>query len=200
MARPREFDVDDVLGKAMHVFWARGYAATSMADIYEATGLKPGSLYAAFRDKEELFRRSFEAYAAFFRATLPHDLQGMAAISAWIGIQVRLSVEDPERKGCMIVSTVAERAVHSEATRALAAGRLQEIRDFFARHLGIAQRAGEIDAAADIPRQADALLGTVIAVMSLGRAGADRTTIENVGSAALAALRPSPLIDRSISN
>ena len=67
-----------MLAKATEVFWRRGYAATAMSDVYEATGLKPGSLYAAFKDKEELFRRCFEAYAAFFRRTLPTDRAGVA--------------------------------------------------------------------------------------------------------------------------
>src|SRR6188508_1544575 len=98
MARPREFDVDDVLLKATAVFWRRGFAATSMSDLYEATGLKPGSLYAAFKDKDHLFRRCFEAYAAFFRQTLPTDCSGVAAIEAWLALQARLAAEDPERK------------------------------------------------------------------------------------------------------
>src|SRR4051794_29274294 len=131
MGRRREFQVEAVLAQATEVFWRRGYAATSMSDVYEATGLKPGSLYAAFRDKEELFRRCFENYAAFFRRTLPTDQNGLAAIRSWLELQIRLATQDPERKGCLIVNTLAEREVHSAATQALASGRLQEIRDFF---------------------------------------------------------------------
>jgi AcrR family transcriptional regulator len=57
MGRRRAFHLDDVLAQATEVFWRRGYAATAMSDIYEATGLNPGSLYGVFKDKEELFRR-----------------------------------------------------------------------------------------------------------------------------------------------
>ena len=186
MARPREFDVDDVLLKATAVFWRRGFAATSMSDLYEATGLKPGSLYAAFKDKDHLFRRCFEAYAAFFRQTLPTDRSGVAAIEAWLALQARLAAEDPERKGCLIVNTLAEREVHSEATRALAGGRLQEIRDFFLRHLSLAVGRGELPGAFEIEATADALVGAVISIMALGRAGADRRMIEHVAQAATA--------------
>ncbi len=76
MARPKEYAVDEVLAKAMTVFWRQGYAATSMADLYAATGLKPGNLYATFTDKETLFRRAFEAYVEHFRATLPAGSTG----------------------------------------------------------------------------------------------------------------------------
>lgn len=184
MARTREFDMALVLDQATTVFWRQGFAAASMSDIYAATGLKPGSLYAAFGDKDGLFRRCFEAYAEQFRATLPQDKTGLQAIGAWLRVQAHLAAEDPERKGCLIVNTVAERALHSEATKALAAGRLQEIRDFFRQHLGLAKAAGSLAPALSIDVEADALTGAVIAIMSLGRAGADRRAIDNVAASA----------------
>ncbi|MGX9965199.1 TetR/AcrR family transcriptional regulator [Roseomonas sp. F4] len=192
MARPREFDTEAVVRQAMEVFWRRGYAATAMSDIYEATGLKPGSVYAAFGDKETLFQRAFAAYARHFRATLPTGPTGLPAIRAWLDAQVRLATEDPERRGCLIVNTVMEREVHSEATRALAQGRLQEIRDFFVEHVALAVRDGALPDGTAVPAKADALLGAVVAIMSLGRAGADRTTIAHVAEGAIAALNPTP--------
>ncbi len=188
MARTREFKIDDVLNQAMEAFWKRGYAATSMADIYDATGLKPGSLYAAFKDKEELFRRCFETYASHFRATLPQDRSGLAAIEAWLMLQAKLAADDPERKGCLIINTVTERDIHSAATRALASGRLQEIRDFFTRHLALAVAAGEVQKNVAVEVHADALLGAVVGIMALGRAGADKRLIDNVARAAFASL------------
>jgi TetR/AcrR family transcriptional repressor of nem operon len=167
MGRRRAFQLDEVLAQATEVFWRRGYAATAMSDVYEATGLKPGSLYAVFRDKEELFRRCFEGYAAFFRRTLPMDQAGLPAIRSWLCLQVRLAADDPDRKGCLIVNTLAEREVHSAATRALATGRLHEIRDFFLRQLAVAAERGEVGNGRDLEAAADALTGTVISIMAL---------------------------------
>jgi len=62
MARPREFDEDHVLDRALHVFWDKGYDAASLADLQEATGLTKSSLYKAFESKEGLFRRVVERY------------------------------------------------------------------------------------------------------------------------------------------
>ncbi len=192
MARPREFDTDTVLARAMEVFWARGYAATAMSDIYAATGLKPGSVYAAFGDKETLFRQAFEAYAKHFRATLPAGPPGLPAIEAWLKTQAKLAAEDPARRGCLIINTVMERELHSPATQAMAQGRLQEIRDVFLHHLGHAQVAGALPKGLDLVPQADALVGAVVAIMALGRAGADEAAIGHVAAAAMAGLKNLP--------
>jgi TetR/AcrR family transcriptional repressor of nem operon len=62
MARPREFDIDQVLDAAINTFWTKGYEATSMADLMEAMNLKKGSIYKAFEDKHDLFCKALERY------------------------------------------------------------------------------------------------------------------------------------------
>jgi TetR/AcrR family transcriptional regulator, transcriptional repressor for nem operon len=196
MPRPREFDTATVLNQAMRLFWRKGYVATSMADIYQATGLKPGNLYAAFKDKEGLFQQAFEQYAAYFHSTLPKDSTGLAAIADWLNLQAKLAINDKNRAGCLIVNTVAEREAHSPATQAMAQGRMREIRDFFVKHLTLAVHDGTLRNHTDIDMHADALVGAVVAIMTLGRAGADGATIAHVAKAALSALN----IDQSIKN
>lgn len=61
--RPREFDADKALDKALHVFWRHGYEGASLSDLTEAMGISRPSLYAAFGNKEELFRRALDRYA-----------------------------------------------------------------------------------------------------------------------------------------
>ena len=62
MARPREFDEDEVLQSALRVFWEKGYEGTALTDLLEATGLTKSSLYKAFDSKEGLFWRAVERY------------------------------------------------------------------------------------------------------------------------------------------
>jgi AcrR family transcriptional regulator len=62
MGRPREFDPDRALDRALRVFWRSGYEGASMADLTEAMGITRPSLYAAFGNKEELFRKALDRY------------------------------------------------------------------------------------------------------------------------------------------
>ena len=61
--RPREFDADEALDRALEVFWRKGYEGASLAELTEAMGINRPSLYAAFGNKEALFRRAFDRYA-----------------------------------------------------------------------------------------------------------------------------------------
>jgi AcrR family transcriptional regulator len=63
MGRPREFDVDRALDQALEVFWRNGYEGASIADLTSAMGINPPSLYAAFGNKERLFRKALDRYA-----------------------------------------------------------------------------------------------------------------------------------------
>jgi AcrR family transcriptional regulator len=62
MGRPREFDIDDALDRALQVFWRKGYEGASMNDLTESMGITRPSLYAAFGNKETLFRKAFDRY------------------------------------------------------------------------------------------------------------------------------------------
>ncbi len=64
MGRPREFDADKALDQAMQVFWRKGYEGASVTDLTEAMGITRPSLYAAFGNKDELFRKVLDRYEA----------------------------------------------------------------------------------------------------------------------------------------
>ena len=63
IGRPRAFDLDEALDSALTVFWRKGYDGTSISDLTEAMGINPPSLYAAFGNKEKLFRKALDRYA-----------------------------------------------------------------------------------------------------------------------------------------
>jgi TetR/AcrR family transcriptional repressor of nem operon len=190
MARPRSFDIEAFLDEAMAVFWARGFGATAMADIYSATGIGPGSVYTVVKDKEALFQRVFERYAVGFRATMASDLSGLAALQRWFAMQVEFLTADPDRKGCLIANTIMERHAFSPETQQLAAARIDEIRDYFRTQIAAGQAEGSVRADLESGGAADALLGAVTGMMALARGRADDAVIANIATAALAALAP----------
>ena len=62
MARPREFDIDEALERAMDVFWTKGYDGASLQDLLEAMNIARGSLYKAFQDKHSVYLAALDRY------------------------------------------------------------------------------------------------------------------------------------------
>ncbi|WFE75330.1 TetR/AcrR family transcriptional regulator [Roseinatronobacter sp. S2] len=105
--RPRTFDRQEALRKAMEVFWSRGYEHSSLSDLTVAMGINSPSLYAAFGNKEELFREALELYSKTEGGGI---WSGVAtAPTARIACEVLLRstaeafAQDDRRRGCMIV-------------------------------------------------------------------------------------------------
>ena len=73
--RPREFDIDQSLDRAVQVFWRQGYEGTAISDLTEALGINRPSLYAAFGNKESLFRRALDRYAGRTARYVPESLE-----------------------------------------------------------------------------------------------------------------------------
>ncbi len=104
MARPREFDRDTVLERAMSVFWTKGYAAASTEELVQAMGIGRQSLYAAFGDKWRLYVEALERYQQESVAGHLHRLRsGASAIAGVEALLVGLIPVDEEarRLGCM---------------------------------------------------------------------------------------------------
>lgn len=105
MARRREFEEDDVLEKALHVFWEKGFDTASLADLQRATGLTKSSLYKAFESKEGIFRRVLERYTrnhlAFRDTALALPTPRMVANSLLNGI-INLHTGKNTPSGCLV--------------------------------------------------------------------------------------------------
>ncbi len=112
MARTVEFDREEVLQKAMDVFWQNGYCKCSISSLVSATNLKPGSIYAAFNSKEGLFLATLEYYGQqsikklqSCLDTADTPLQGVRKFIERIGETI---LSGTEKRGCFLVNTVLE--------------------------------------------------------------------------------------------
>ena len=112
MARPQEFDTAEALYKAMDVFWRKGYEATSLADLLDATGLSKSSLYATFGGKREFFLAAFDAYrqgrAAEMHRILRHG-PARQAIERFFRT-LRRCRDARSLRGCMSINQAVEMA------------------------------------------------------------------------------------------
>ncbi|WP_457575412.1 TetR/AcrR family transcriptional regulator [Desulfomarina sp.] len=112
MARTAEFDRKEVLQRAMELFWQKGYCKCSMSCLVEATRLKPGSIYAAFRSKEGLFLEALEYYGRRSIQQLDACLKKAGTPLAGIRLFIEMiasSIEKGERQhGCFLVNTILE--------------------------------------------------------------------------------------------
>jgi TetR/AcrR family transcriptional repressor of nem operon len=125
MARPRKFDETDVVGAAREEFWRRGYAATSVDDLTDVTGLGKGSLYGAFGDKHGLFLRALDDYITSALDDVRAQLRDRAysaydRLTRHIRGQARAVAADTSRRGCMMAKSAAELgAVDDDVERAV---------------------------------------------------------------------------------
>ena len=105
--RPREFDRDEALDKALHAFWKRGYEGTSLSELTEAMGINRPSLYAAFGSKEELFRMAVDRYVetgpGFMQREALNEPTALAVVTRLLTSHAE-SLTDPEHPpGCLVV-------------------------------------------------------------------------------------------------
>lgn len=115
MARPQQFEREDVLDKALGVFWLKGFESTSVQDLVDATGLNRGSIYLAFGDKAELFAEVMERYRdnsptkplveALNTPDSGTDIH--ALIVSFFKALVKRARADQEQKGCLLTNTSA---------------------------------------------------------------------------------------------
>jgi TetR/AcrR family transcriptional repressor of nem operon len=192
MARPREFNEGQVLDAAMNRFWERGYKATSVRDLATEMGITGPSLYNAFGDKRSLFRKVLERYAHYSArariARLESSLPPKQAVQTFITEIVEHSLDDRQRRGCMLVNSALVSAPQDSQIGLDVSERLGEIEAFFRRAITAAQADGALPLDRDPKDLARLLLGVVLGIRVLARANPDRKLLEGLARPALSLL------------
>ena len=189
MVRPREFDFEEAAEGLLNAFWLRGFARTSIADLTAATKLLPGSLYAAFGSKEAMFRLAVDRYQRYLRAAVAaaSDTRGLKGLGDLLDAAVRLTADDPERRGCLVINAIPEAASYSGDTRRLLQDDLRRSRRLVRKRLVEAQEdAGQ---PADVDALAAIVFSAMVGIRVLGRAGESRPQLQAVADGAKLLLR-----------
>jgi len=149
MGRPKKYDRDDVLKKAMQLFWKRGFADTGLQDLEKATGVNKSGLYAEFKDKEDIFLSSLRYYYASRRggeilAKEPlgwNNIEGFfkLAVEGWSGEQ-----------GCLSVSSMRELKILPPEAREIISKSRVELRRVFEKNIASEQTRMPAEALAEI--------------------------------------------------
>jgi TetR/AcrR family transcriptional repressor of nem operon len=192
MARPREFDADDALERAMQAFWAKGFKATSLDDLCAATGLSRSSLYTAFGGKRALLHQSLHRYEeqgiARITAALARPVPVREAVADFVSGLIERIVSGSGRTGCFIGNCAAELARQDRATAARVRRSLERVEATFRDALKRAQARGEVAASADIGVIARFLVSGIQGLRLIGKANPDRAALEDIKNVMLRCL------------
>ncbi|MFC3711093.1 TetR/AcrR family transcriptional regulator [Sphingoaurantiacus capsulatus] len=188
--RPRAFDRDAALTRAMRLFWAKGYDATSVADLTAAMGIGAPSLYAAFGSKEGLYTEALQHYGGNYDTLVWGRFAAAptarAAIHAFLyDSAVALDGTRPDDPpGCMVTLSAVDAAVHPGLCGQLRAARAVSLQRLSERiEQGIAD--GEIPATVDTRALARFIQTVQYGMSLLARDGAGRAELEGVAAVAM---------------
>jgi TetR/AcrR family transcriptional regulator, transcriptional repressor for nem operon len=193
MPRPRQFDPEDVLDRSMREFWQRGYRVTSVDDLVEATGVRPGSLYHAFPGgKRGLFLQALERYS---KLVVPEKLgalerpgAGLAELRAYFdGLVEDLTTRDG-RMGCLMVNSAMELAAEDSEVGQVVRKHMARLERNAERALRNAKRRGEIPAIVDVRAKSAQLMATGMGLMVVGKTDPRRKVLETIVESAFADL------------
>ena len=192
MARPREFDTEQAVHRAMLLFWERGYRATTVGDLQQTLGIGRASLYGAFGDKEGLFLRAFgryrERYTLPSAAALDADGPALDAVREFFRRLVLRYTDPATPRGCLVTTTVMECAGHGGAVEAALAGSIAGGEAALHRTLLRARAEGELPDDADVRALARFLIAAGQSMALMARVTGSRAVVEDVARTALSVL------------
>ena len=166
MARPVEFEYNDVLTNAMEQFWREGFEASSVQKLLDVTGINRGTLYNSFGDKDTFFKACLDHYnkliAKDLDASLNNaDLAPWAAIEKYLDLAV-LSVSNKQRSmGCLLVNSLCESINYDKEIQKIVRSSFAVVRKALVKRLKDAEKDAKLKSGASVEFAADLLLNTL---------------------------------------
>jgi TetR/AcrR family transcriptional regulator, transcriptional repressor for nem operon len=178
--RPRSFDTEAAIERAMGVFWSRGYNATALPDLLRATKLSRGSLYAAFGDKHGLFLRALDRYIADALTRMDVELDPRRApvvgLRTFLAGYVDRTSGASGRRGCLLVATAMELAGRDPEVDRRIGSFFKAMETRLAAALARAKAAGELADGVEPANVARLLVCFVEGLRVVGKTGPARST------------------------
>ena len=189
--RPRSFDKDEALAKAVEVFWAKGYDGASLTDLTEAMGLNRPSLYAAFGDKRSMYLKALGQYhedtvSAASAALKKKSIPPRERIEQFVNAPLN-AVQKNDRSGCFLCNASADQSDLDQATKAQVSAGF----DLLVTALSSALRDLDRDLSGDeVAAKAQALLSVYVGFRIMVRTGVAIEGLEFAASQAVQSMLP----------
>ncbi|MBU2884998.1 TetR/AcrR family transcriptional regulator [Gilvimarinus agarilyticus] len=176
MPRSALYNREDALQKAVNLFWQRGFYATSLKDIERALDMRPGSLYAAFGNKQGLFNAAIDTYAGATQTEIKDFIEREGQVIVGLMAYLRWLLIDTPHEGpaaCMVVKTLLESTDNSDVLHQKAVLILQQLEAYFAEVLHLAKAQGELVETVDCERLARLLQTQIMGARAFAHSNQD---------------------------
>lgn len=188
--RPRVFDMDEALDKALQIFWKRGYEGASLAELTEALGVNKPSLYAAFGNKEELFMKALSKYVAgpvaFVREVI-NEPTARDVAQRFLYQAAEFLTEPTHPKGCMVVQGALSGGESAEMIKSVLIQYRTAYEKVLTKRFEQAKQDGDLSSDAD-PQTLAKYLATMHQGMSVqATSGASKEELRAIADLALSA-------------
>ncbi len=184
MARSKGFDEDRALEAALHLFWEKGYAATSLQDLEKGMGLNRASIYNAFGNKRSLFKRCLALYIGRVGTALEGITSTAAsareAIKKWLAFVIDFHFSPETPGGCLVVLSALERHQHDRETKEMVAALFRRERHVVRKILEEGLKRGEFPAGLDCGEVAGAITAITSGMVVLAMADAPVSSLQEI--------------------
>ena len=192
MARTKDFDENEVLTKAIQLFWHKGYNGTSMQDLVEALGISRSSLYDTYTDKHTLFIKALESYQnagnAKIQEIIDQNDSAKDTIEKLLKLTTNELVGDKQQKGCFMVNAEVEVAPHDTEVRDIVCKTEQRVEESFYIAIKKGQEKGEIISKQDARALARFLYNAVKGIQVLAKSSTDKAFFDDIINTTLSVL------------
>ena len=193
LGRPRAYNPDRVIEGALRVFWRKGFSATSLDDLVDATGVNRPSLYAGFGDKEKIYLTVLDRFRDMMTAKLQDALISRGkndtvadAVNRYLSEVIEIYLGNAnEPLGCAVLCTTASEATNHQAIREMLAETLQFLDEVFETYLAKAQREGKLRTNLDCVSLARVICAVQHSLALRARSGQSRKELQQMVDAAV---------------
>ncbi len=192
MGRPREFNTTEALDKATHVFWVKGYDATSLNDLIEAMGISKSSFYETFSSKQDLYHSSIDRYGETTQQELililESDIPGREAIAQVFLNTANRFINNAIPMGCFLSNSAAELAPDNVKTKDKISGYFHRAEEAFTNAVKRGQKEGTISNDKDATALGRFFVSSMNGLQVVGKTNQDAQAIKDIVSIIIKAL------------